>query len=103
ERTVDVSIYVDPLDVPARISFGFPGKPAVTWTRGDKGLSRGGKDPIKPGTWNKIAIPAADFGLKPGDRIGGVSLSQAGGIVLWDAASISGQTEPTKDPLESLR
>jgi hypothetical protein len=104
DATVEVSVYVDPLDVPSRISFGIAGKPAVNWTRGDKGLTRTGSNdpPIRPGVWTKLAISATTFGLKPGDRINGVSFSQAGGIVLWDAASITGRLSPAQDPLESL-
>src|SRR5262249_2699673 len=50
----------------------------------------------------KVVVPVTAFGLKPGDRITGISLSQAGGIVLWDAATISGKLNPAQDPGESL-
>ncbi|HEY2787312.1 MAG TPA: PSD1 and planctomycete cytochrome C domain-containing protein [Fimbriiglobus sp.] len=105
EATVEFSVYVEPLDVPSRIAFSFSGKPAVNWTRTEKGLIRtGSKDaPIKPGVWTKLAIPAKDFGLKQGDRINGLSLSQAGGIVFWDAAAVVGQSDPVHDPLESFK
>src|SRR5262249_53862342 len=104
DATIEFSVYVEQLDVPSRISFAVAGKPAVNWTRGEKGLTRAGSDdpPIRPGVWTKVAVPATAFGLKPGDRISGVSLSQAGGIVLWDAATISGKLNPAQDPGESL-
>jgi Protein of unknown function (DUF1553)/Protein of unknown function (DUF1549)/Planctomycete cytochrome C len=104
DAAIEFSVYVEPLDVPSRISFAVAGKPAVNWTRGEKGLTRSGSSdpPIRPGVWTKVTVPSVAFGLKPGDRITGISLSQAGGIVLWDAATISGKLNPAQDPGESL-
>ena len=38
--------------------------------------------------WVRLSVPAADIGLKPGDRIDGLAFTQKGGKVYWDAAGV---------------
>ncbi|MFO0852167.1 MAG: PSD1 and planctomycete cytochrome C domain-containing protein [Gemmataceae bacterium] len=87
--------------VPASVSVSVPGKGSVTLARGDQGLSRGSLV-ATPGEWTKLTFPAADLGLKPGDRLPAIALSQTGGIVFWDGLTLSGQTVRPRDPQESL-
>ncbi len=100
----DVHIKVDAVDTPTSISFGAMNGKTVTWRKTDQGLIRDGTDPsaIVPGQWNKLTVSATDLGLNPGQRLNGIKLSQTGGIAYWDAVSLSGQSDPATDPLESL-
>ena len=103
----EVWVWADPLDPPASIAFGVsPGaavakkkaaKPkgnTVTWKRGDP--------KVVPGQWVKLTVPAADLGLDPGQQVGGVTLTQAGGVAYWDGLTLSGFADPATDPLESF-
>ena len=104
DATFEVFIRVDAVDVPTSVAFGATNGKTVTWRKTDQGLVRDGTDPsaIVPGQWNKLTVSAADVGLKPGQRMNGIKLSQTGGIAYWDAVSLSGQSDPVTDPLESL-
>jgi hypothetical protein len=113
DASLEVWIRAESLDVPDFVTFGVAGTgrgaraaagKSIKWTRTNKGLVREGmKDPaIVAGQWTKLTIDADDLGLKPGDTLTGVSLAQNGGVCYWDNVSISGNTEPASDPLESL-
>ncbi len=104
EAAVEVWLYPDPLDVPRLIRLNLSRGKSASWTRKENGLVRdGSKDaPVVPGRWTKVTIPAADMGLKPGDRISSVTLHQEGGIVHWDALALTGMADPATDPLESF-
>jgi hypothetical protein len=106
-------IRAEPLNVPASVSIGIAatgrGARAVAgksakWTRDGEQLVREGKKDsvVGVGVWTKIVIAVDDLGLKPGDTLTGISLVENGGVCYWDHISISGETEPAADPLESL-
>src|SRR5262249_44444838 len=90
DAAVEVWLYPDPLDVPRSLKLDLSRGRSVTWSRKENGLVReGAKDaPVVPGRWTKVAIPAGEIGLKPGDRIANVTLHQTGGIVHWDALTL---------------
>jgi hypothetical protein len=108
---IEASVRVEPLDIPRSVAIGvaaggkrpMAGKSAE-WTRQGAGLVRSSsKDqPIRPGEWTRLVVPAADLGLKPGDELNGVSLQQNGGVCDWDLVTITGEADPATDPLQSL-
>ena len=104
EATFEVLVRVDATDLPESVAFGVTNGKSVTWKKKDAELSREGSAPsvIVPGQWNRLTVSAAELGLKPGDRMNGVKLNQTGGIAYWDAVTLSGQSDPAADPLESL-
>ena len=57
---------------------------------------------VEPGTWTRLAIPAAEFGLQPGDRLDGVTLAVNGGVIDWDRLCLAGEADRAADPLESF-
>jgi hypothetical protein len=95
---------VEPLSAPTSVSFGIPGGKTVTWNKQDSGYAREGSQdpPVVPGKWGKLSVPAADVGLKTGDRVNSLTLNQRDGIAYWDAVTLVGQGELATDPLESL-
>ena len=97
-------VRADALDIPTSISFGLYRGKVVTWMKSEQRLVRDDlKDSvITPGGWTRLSVPAADLGLKPGDRVNGVRLAQTGGIAYWDSVTLAGQTDIATDPLESL-
>jgi hypothetical protein len=104
DAALEVWLHLDPLDVPRSVRLEVARGRSATWSRKPGGLVReGSKDaPVLPGRWTKVTIPAGDLGLKPGTRIAGVTVHQEGGIVHWDALTLTGQADPATDPLESL-
>ncbi len=56
----------------------------------------------KPGAWARLAFSADDLGLQEGQRITGFDLQEAGGIVWWDAFSVTGESDPATDTLTSF-
>ena len=71
---------------------------------GDGGNLGTRKGPLPaPGQWAKLIASAADLGLKEGQQVGGLTLQEYGGVVFWDAATMSGETSGATDPLESFR
>ncbi len=57
----------------------------------------------KPGAWTKLAATMADLGLKEGQLIASLTLQEYGGVVSWDAAALTGETDPATDPRMSFR
>lgn len=104
DATFEVFVRVEPTELPDSVSFAPTNGKAVTWKRTDTGLSsETPNQPILlPGQWHKITVPAAELGLKPGDRLNGLKLSQSGGIAYWDQVVLIGQSDRSTDPLESL-
>jgi uncharacterized protein DUF1553/uncharacterized protein DUF1549/cytochrome c len=109
----EVSVRVEPLDVPAFITFGVAGAgrgaravagKSVKWTRTEKGMVRdeASSAAILPGEWTKLTVAADELGLKAGDTVTGISLAQNGGVCYWDAVAILGEADPAIDPLQSL-
>lgn len=56
----------------------------------------------KPGEWAALRFTAKDLGLKADAVLTGFTLQEAGGIVWWDAFTVSGEPDPAKDPLSSF-
>ena len=104
DAAIQLALRVDPLSLPDSVTFSVPGKGSVTWKRTDAGFVRNGREEpeLVAGQWTQLSIPAADLGLKPGDRIGSISLAQHGGIAWWDACALVGKSDLANDPLESL-
>ena len=104
DAVFEFSLRVDATDIPTSLSFGSLNGKSVTWKGTDAGLVREGfqQSDIVPGQWNRFAVSAVELGLKPGDRLNGLKLSQTGGIAYWDAIILAGQCDPAADPLESL-
>ncbi|PAW83875.1 MAG: hypothetical protein B9S33_12870 [Pedosphaera sp. Tous-C6FEB] len=56
----------------------------------------------KAGEWVKLEFAASQLGFKAGDKIMGLAFTLAGGTVTWDQVGITGESNPAKDPNESL-
>ena len=56
----------------------------------------------KTGEWVKLEFAASQLGFKAGDKIKGLAFTLFGGTVTWDKIGITGETNPSKDPNESL-
>jgi len=104
EAVFEFSVRVDANETPTSISFGPLTGKSITWTKTDAGLVREGiaNSSLTPDRWHTLSVAAAELGLKAGERLNGLKLSQHGGIVYWDAITLSGQSEPATDPLASL-
>ncbi len=104
DGVLEVWLRVDAVDPPASVAVGAVGGQTVTWKRGEAGFVRDNatEAPVALGKWTKLALRAAELGLKPGDRLNGVTLNQTGGIAYWDAMAVVGVAETTRDPAQSL-
>jgi hypothetical protein len=104
EAVLEFSLRVDPLETPNSVKLTLAGGATIGWTKTENGLVRDGKpaELLTLGAWTRVAVPAAELGLKPGERLVSVTLSQEGGIAYWDAMTLSGQSDPASDPLESF-
>ncbi|MFM8471180.1 MAG: PSD1 and planctomycete cytochrome C domain-containing protein [Limisphaerales bacterium] len=56
----------------------------------------------KLGEWVKLEFAASQLGFKAGDQIKGLAFTLFRGTVYWDNVGITGETNPSKDPNESL-
>jgi hypothetical protein len=56
----------------------------------------------QPGTWARIAVPAAKLGLSPDTAVTGIALTQFDGHVRWDAVGMVVTRDPAADPRQSL-
>jgi Protein of unknown function (DUF1553)/Protein of unknown function (DUF1549)/Planctomycete cytochrome C len=56
----------------------------------------------KLGEWVKLEFAASQLGLKAGDQIKGLAFTLFRGTVYWDKVGITGESNPSKDPAESL-
>ncbi len=104
EGAIEVSLRVDPVNVPTSVTLTVPGKGAVVWERTDAGFIRKGRtEPeFQPDQWVRLKVAASDLKLKPGDRIASISFSQNSGVAFWDHAVLAGRPNPESDPLESF-
>jgi len=111
QAVLEVWVRVDRLETPQKIGLSLHGAGSLEWTRVEGGMARSGATSpdttagpeIKAGEWTLLKIPAADLNLQPGTRIGGLSLSQHGGIACWDGIAITGQADPATDPRASFQ
>ncbi|MBM4075616.1 MAG: DUF1549 domain-containing protein, partial [Planctomycetes bacterium] len=106
DAVLEIAVRIDSKETPTSIAFGPLNGKNVTWKRAEKGkefIREGSTEsPIPLDTWTILRISSTDFELKPNDPITGIKVSQTGGIVYWDAAILSGKSNPSVDPLESL-
>jgi hypothetical protein len=56
-----------------------------------------------PGRWARLTATAEELGLRAGQQASTLTLQEYGGVVCWDAATLSGESAPANDPLESFR
>jgi WD40 repeat protein len=96
--TLFAHVYLDPKNPPEQIM--------VQWLTTDWHLPFWGADKISTGNarlrsmgalpaagkWVRLEIKAEDIGIKPGTVVNGVSLTQFGGTVYWDAIGINTST-----------
>ncbi|MBI5799458.1 MAG: DUF1553 domain-containing protein, partial [Verrucomicrobia bacterium] len=52
--------------------------------------------------WLRLEVEASRLGLNAGDQVTGFAMTQFGGTVYWDKVGVTGESNPSKDPLESL-
>jgi mono/diheme cytochrome c family protein len=119
DGVLEVWLHADAIDPPVSVAIGAVGGQTVTWKRGDAGFVRDNVPkaseapmvspasalaavPIAPGKWTKLSLRSTELGLKPGDRLNGVTLNQTGGIAYWDAMALVGTPDAARDPAQSL-
>ena len=56
----------------------------------------------KTGEWVKLEFAASQLGFKAGDKIKGLAFTLFRGTVTWDNVGVTGESNPSKDPNESL-
>jgi hypothetical protein len=106
-------VWVDPADLPKTLMLQFHtsewlhravwgdydaiewGKPGTTEKFNAGPLPEAGK-------WVRLEVPAAKVGLKSGDKISGLAVTQFGGTVYWDKVGVRGRSDPANDPARSL-
>jgi len=111
--TFYVHAFVDPANPPKAIMVQFH---TTTWSHrvvwGDAdAIEYGKKDtnerrPLgalpNAGEWVRLEFPASRLGLAAGTKIDGVAFTQFGGTVSWDKLGVVSESDPRKDPTESL-
>jgi hypothetical protein len=104
DGVLEVSLRVDPVNVPTTVTLSVPGKGTASWTRTDAGFVRKGEQEVvfQPGQWARLSVPITALKLKPGERIASVALAQDGGIAYWDHAVLVGKVASASDPLRSF-
>lgn len=97
-------IRVPASDVPNHATIAIHGAGNFRLVKVAGGMAKNGTTEVivKPNVWNRLTVPAVDLGLKAGDRIPGIALSQNGGVVFWDKIELTGDADRASDPLESL-
>ncbi|MFA6546853.1 MAG: DUF1549 and DUF1553 domain-containing protein, partial [Limisphaerales bacterium] len=110
---ISLHAYLDPKDAPKAVMIELnTGKWSHRAVWGDiDALDIGTKDTNerkrlgdlpKPDKWVKLEFAASQLGLKAGQQIKGFALTLAGGTVYWDKVGVTGESNPSKDPNESL-
>ena len=106
-------VYLDPANMPKSIMLQFHkgswGHRAV-W--GDYNAiewgSKNGHEKVdmgplpEGGRWARLEFPAERVGLKAGEQITGLALTQFGGTVYWDRVGVAGRSDPASDPARSF-
>ena len=110
---VFLNVFLDPQDPPKSVMLQFnTGEWSHRAVWGDLNAIDFGKkdtnerkrlgDLPKLGEWVKLEFAASQLGFKAGDKIKGLAFTLFGGTVTWDQVGITGESNPSKDPLESL-
>lgn len=104
-------VYVDPKQPPSAIAMLLSGGKKVWWGKeptanspyAGGGLGTRIAELPVAGQWTKLKLTTAQLGLKDGQSISSITLQEYGGVIYWDAVKISGESNPTTDPLMSFR
>jgi hypothetical protein len=103
-------VYLDALQPPSAIAVQLGSGKKVWWGSEVDGRNKytGGspgerKGPLpKPGKWTQISVSMEELGLKDGQSISSLTLQEYGGVVFWDAVSLTGGAYTNSDPLSSF-
>ncbi len=104
-------VYIDPKQPPGAITVQFAGGKKVWWGKEPTAESPYGNGSLgtrlgalpKPGAWAKLSASNDELGLKAGQSLASLTLQEYGGVVYWDAAAMTGDTNPATDPRSSFR
>ncbi len=110
---VFLNVFLDPQDAPKSVMLQFnTGEWSHRAVWGDINAIDFGKkdtnerkrlgDLPKLGEWVKLEFAASQLGFKAGDKIKGLAFTLFRGTVTWDKVGITGESNPSKDPNESL-
>jgi len=110
---VFLNVFLDPKDPPKAVMLQFNTGAwshravwgdiyAIDFGKKDTNERKRFGDLPKVGEWVKLEFAAAQLGFKAGDQIKGLAFTLARGTVYWDKVGITGETNPSKDPNESL-
>jgi hypothetical protein len=108
----EVWVRLDPKEPPSALALVFAGGKKLYWGAEPAGNREYGgganlgtrKGPLPaPGRWAKLTATVEELGLQPGRQVASMTLQEYGGVVCWDAATLSGESTPSTDPLESFR
>ncbi len=110
---VFLNVFLDPQDPPKSVMLQFnTGEWSHRAVWGDINAIDFGKkdtnerkrlgDLPKLGEWVKLEFAASQLGFKAGDKIKGLAFTLFGGTVTWDKVGVTGESNPSKDPTESL-
>jgi cytochrome c553 len=107
----EVWAYADPKQPPRAITVQLGNGKRVWWgaepdatspyASGNLGTRLGALP--KPGAWTKLTATMAELGMKEGQLVASLTLQEYGGVVNWDAAALTGETNPATDPRMSFR
>jgi hypothetical protein len=106
---VSAWVRLDPLNTPRVISIELNGR-RILWgdARVFDATTYGKEDAItagalpQPGVWTLLSFDPGTLGLKAGSRISSIAVQQVGGTVVWDLCAVTGQIQPSADPLASF-
>ena len=110
---VFLNVFLDPQDPPKSVMLQFnTGEWSHRAVWGDINAIDFGKkdtnerkrigDLPKLGEWVKLEFTPAQLGFKAGDKIKGLAFTLFGGTLTWDQVGVTGESNPSKDPTESL-
>jgi len=108
----EVWVRLDLRQPPTALAVAFGGGKRVWWGEEPRGNREYGggtnlgtrKGPLPaPGRWARLTATAEEMGLRAGQQISTLTLQEYGGVVCWDAATLSGEGALASDPLESFR
>ena len=113
EARVFAYVYLDPADPPKSVMLQFHkggwnhravwgDYDAIEW--GSKNaFEKVDMGPLpEAGRWARLEFPAERVGLKAGDQLTGLAVTQFGGTVYWDHVGVAARVDPANDPARSL-
>lgn len=108
----EVWVRLDPKEPPSALAVVFGGGKKIYWGAEPGGNREYGgganlgtrRGPLPAaGRWAKLTATTEELGLRAGQQVASMTLQEYGGVVCWDAATLSGESAPASDPLESFR